>query len=329
MDYVFDYPVQRNLAPEFLSEKQAGRIYARIGFGFFALTVLFNGLTLGAQWIVYLFFPHLYIDWFVALISFAMLYLVSVPIFALIIYRLPKFPPQKSRLSFGDFLKIFTVCYALTYVGALVSSFFTMFFRVLSGRELTDPTQSITENSVWVNIIFVVILAPVFEELVFRKLLCDRLLFFGERDAVVISALAFGLMHGNFQQVVYATLVGLVLGIVYVRTGKVKITIAYHMILNFLGGIAVPFLADPLAGDFDLNIINELLILLSAIFYFLVMFAVVICGTVFFFIRIRHFRFRRNGLVIDKKYKALFANPRTILALAAFGAQFVLQIIFS
>ena len=43
-----------------------------------------------------------------------------------------------------------------------------------------------------------VIIAPVMEELVFRKYLVDRLVPYGQKTAVVLSGLFFGLFHGNF-----------------------------------------------------------------------------------------------------------------------------------
>ena len=47
----------------------------------------------------------------------------------------------------------------------------------------------------------------------FRKLLIDRIVPFGQRVAVVVSGLAFGLFHGNFYQFFYAFSLGAVLHI--------------------------------------------------------------------------------------------------------------------
>jgi hypothetical protein len=60
---------------------------------------------------------------------------------------------------------------------------------------------------------------------------------YGEGLAIVASALMFGLYHGNITQFVYATLVGLVFGYVYVKSGNIKYSMVLHMIINFIGSV--------------------------------------------------------------------------------------------
>ena len=59
--------------------------------------------------------------------------------------------------------------------------------------------------------------------------------------AVAVSSVAFGLFHGNLYQLFYATGLGFVLGYIYAKTGKLRYTVAIHMIINFLGSVvAIP-----------------------------------------------------------------------------------------
>ena len=69
------------------------------------------------------------------------------------------------------------------------------------------------------------VLAPVFEELVFRKVLVDHVLPFGEWPAILFSGITFGLFHGNLTQFFYAALLGMVLAYVYIRTGNILYSI--------------------------------------------------------------------------------------------------------
>ena len=73
------------------------------------------------------------------------------------------------------------------------------------------------------------------EELLFRKLLTERIVKYGELPAVLASGLFFGLFHGNLNQFSYAFLIGLFLGFIYVKTGKLRYTIGLHMAINFIG----------------------------------------------------------------------------------------------
>ena len=54
--------------------------------------------------------------------------------------------------------------------------------------------------------------------------------------AVVLSAVAFGAVHMIPHQVFYATLLGLVLGLLAIRTGSIWPGLAFHAVFN---GIAV------------------------------------------------------------------------------------------
>ena len=88
------------------------------------------------------------------------------------------------------------------------------------------------------NLALVSALAPLAEEFLFRKLLLERLLPFGEKGAVMVSALAFGLFHGNLYQFFYAFGVGVILGLAYVRSGRFWFPVLLHMGFNFMGSVA-------------------------------------------------------------------------------------------
>ncbi len=83
-------------------------------------------------------------------------------------------------------------------------------------------------------LIFVVILAPIFEELIFRNLLLVPLRTCGDGFAIVFTALLFSVVHGNFQQSPYAFMVGLLYGFLAVRSGSVIPTMILHLINNLL-----------------------------------------------------------------------------------------------
>ena len=97
--------------------------------------------------------------------------------------------------------------------------------------------------------VFAVILAPLVEELVFRKLLCDRMRRYGDKIAVLVSGIAFGLYHGNLYQFFYAAAIGIFFAFLYCRTGRVSYTILLHMLVNFVGSV-IPLTVMELCGDF-------------------------------------------------------------------------------
>ena len=102
----------------------------------------------------------------------------------------------------------------------------------------------------------VVVAAPVIEELVFRKWLLDRVGRFGERTAVLLSAVVFGLAHGNFSQFFYAFGLGALFAYVYIKTGHIGYTIGFHMFFNLIGGVFTVELNKGLMEVRDLSLIH-------------------------------------------------------------------------
>ena len=95
------------------------------------------------------------------------------------------------------------------------------------------------------------ILAPIVEELVFRGAILRSLLaLFGDKThwvAIFVSALLFGVIHGNMPQFVHAMLMGLLLGWMYYRTASIIPGIVFHWVNNTVAYIMfkiMPQMAD-------------------------------------------------------------------------------------
>ena len=71
----------------------------------------------------------------------------------------------------------------------------------------------------------------------FRGAMLRTLSKYGSGFAIVVSALAFGLMHGNMAQTPMAFLIGLVLGYVAAKSGNIRQTILIHMANNLLASL--------------------------------------------------------------------------------------------
>ena len=90
------------------------------------------------------------------------------------------------------------------------------------------------------------VIGPVAEELVFREAILGHLLRRGTSPwlAMVASALLFGLIHLNPAQVPFAAAMGLVLAIVYYRTGNIVLTSIIHIFNNSLAVLEMNLLGD-------------------------------------------------------------------------------------
>lgn len=90
--------------------------------------------------------------------------------------------------------------------------------------------------------LYISLLGPVAEELLFRGLLLRLLRPYGKQAAILVSALLFGLFHGNIIQIPFAFLVGLVLGYV-----TVEYSIVWAMVLHIINNFVLSDLMGRLA----------------------------------------------------------------------------------
>jgi membrane protease YdiL (CAAX protease family) len=103
----------------------------------------------------------------------------------------------------------------------------------------------VLDAPIWVVTLCTVILSPIFEEILCRGFILRRLLPYGEIPAIVISSIIFACIHGNLFQFVYAFGIGVVLSILYIRTGRFHYCMILHILINALGSLfSVVFLSQ-------------------------------------------------------------------------------------
>lgn len=249
---------------------------------------------------------------------------------------------EKSTLSFKEFFSMLCIAEFLMIVGNLIGTSLNMTVEMFTGGVVDNAVAEMIESTpIWLLLIFVVILAPIFEELIFRKLLMDRLLVLGDKAAILMSAIAFGAFHGNLYQFFYATFVGLVFGYVYAKTRRVIYPIILHALVNFLGSVvAIPVIkaeeklfemlelveANPNADLTPYGIPMLITTAYSVVQYTLIGFGV------FYFIRMlkrRKTLFARGEITLDKPtyMNVIFKNPGVIVFYALCATIMIINLI--
>lgn len=172
------------------------------------------------------------------LLSVLPMYLIGMPLLILLVRRVPAEQVEKHEMKPGQFAVAAIICFGLVYASNIVGNVFTIIIGILKGGAVQNIIADVaTSVNIFFVLIYMVLIAPFMEEYVFRKLIVDRAVRYGQGVAVLLSGLMFGLFHGNLNQFVYAFVLGLFLAFLYVKTGKLKITIALHMMINFMGGV--------------------------------------------------------------------------------------------
>lgn len=149
-------------------------------------------------------------------------------------FALPYCRPHNKR-SFGLLIVMgiagsFLANYVVVILAAILSA---------GGLEMVSPDYSSPET-VLGNILYIIYISVVpamTEEFAFRGVIMQPLRKYGDKFAIVMSALVFGLMHGNAVQAVFAFIVGIVIGYAVVVTGSMWTGIIIHFFNNFMSAL--------------------------------------------------------------------------------------------
>ncbi len=318
---------------------EARNVFSRYNLALFLFTAIAYAIIIVAEVFIILFwgreraisfFDNVYVEW---IFGVGPMYLIAFPIFVLLIKGIKTAKREKKKMSAGEFLSLLLISEGLMFVGNLIGQTLNSFIGAFLGREVTNSTSELIDSSpVWLIFLVTVILAPIIEELMFRKFMIDRFSRYGDLLAVIVSAIAFGLFHGNFYQFFYATLLGFILGYIYTRTRNVKYSILMHMIINFFGSVAVMPLLDIISslgemmsiletgGQIDFSAFIQNTFIIAS--YYIIQFALYIGGIVTLTIYIRHklFRFENKydyKLQKERTAGVVIFNVGTILFVAA------------
>lgn len=236
----YPQPPIANRNPFFEWLKQARRDFSRIGASLCLMVVVWYALATVLEGALYAAVggkgetPN----WVTYVGSGVPLYLIAMPIAVMIMGKSTVIETRKFDMKPGLFFKLLLMCLPMMWAGSVFGSMLSM---ALSNGEATDRVADLAmQTNIW-NVVFLVIVGPIFEEWLFRKQLIDHTRKYGEKTAILLSGLAFGLFHMNLFQFFYAFLLGLMFGYVYTRTSKLRYSTAMHMIINFNGGVLAPW----------------------------------------------------------------------------------------
>ena len=170
---------------------------------------------------------------FIQIADYGIRFAIIYPVMYLLIRDIPKFDIEKKKLGVGGFIASAIIAYTIMYISNAIGIALNSTIGKITGiGGVTPIVDALAQMPVWMQVIVVVILAPITEELLFRKFLLDRVANFGEGTAMLLSGLMFGLYHANLSQFVYAFAIGCFFAFIYLRTGNIIYTIVLHMLIN-------------------------------------------------------------------------------------------------
>lgn len=321
----------------------AKKQFSKLGLMFFLGTISIFAVQLVVTFAVSLIKPEWMLDPNGSLIISVMsMYLIGMPILILLVKQVPAEAPKQHSMKAGHFILSVLMCFAVMYVSNIVGNIFTTVIGLLKGGAVDNVILDIaTSTSLIVNFIYMVICAPILEEYIFRKLIVDRTVRYGQGVAVLVSGLMFGLFHGNLNQFVYAFTLGMFLAFLYVKTGKLRYTIGIHMIINFMGSIVSililrgvnlqEYMEAAQSGDMNLvmaAVMNSLPGWIAYLIYMVAVICIMIAGVVLFIVFRKKFKLEKGAVAIPKGYrfKTIILNIGMIFYILFWILMIVLQL---
>lgn len=108
------------------------------------------------------------------------------------------------------------------------------------------------------------IVPAVLEEFALRGIVLGTLRKFGDTFALITSSLCFGIMHGNFEQIPFAFMAGLILGFVTIKTDSLRTAMFIHFLNNFIS-VVFSYMKNGVLADYQ----NLIYVILLAVFLIL------------------------------------------------------------
>ena len=123
----------------------------------------------------------------------------------------------------------------------------------------------------FIGVVFTVgIVAPVFEEILFRGLIYNELRkSMPAWVSVLLQAVAFAIFHGNWVQGVYTVVIGIVFALVYIWLKSIWAAIAIHVFYNMTSVLMSRVPDQSIFDSYSIVFISLSLILGAIAFYFL------------------------------------------------------------
>ena len=177
------------------------------------------------------------------------------------------FPFEKIRGSFLAQLCVIGLSFSLmsNYVVSLVNNVFGMF-----GIENTGGNIDVGDQPNILLYFLIVAVMPAFvEEFAFRGVIMGVIRPFSDGLAILISAGAFALMHGNFVQMPFTFCCGLVFGFLVVKTNSLLPSIIIHFLNNGLSVLSDVLISYKILDESMVNLCYGLVFVITGVLSFI------------------------------------------------------------
>lgn len=222
-----------------LSRREMRCCFSRFCITMILYLVVMKAVVQGMAYVAVEFLPQ-YVNsprWYPVmqiLINDMGVYIPGLTLVPLLLHRLPRAPKmQVNRLSLWELFQGIVFTMGAAYIASGITSGIVEWLENFAGAESENILDGFTSAMPgWLSFAAIVVVGPILEEVIFRKIMFEPMRALGDIPAVLMTALSFALFHMNLYQMLYAFTAGLIFGSVVLLTGSIRDAILLHMAIN-------------------------------------------------------------------------------------------------
>ena len=143
-----------------------------------------------------------------------------------------KYSIESNKLDFKNIIYIIAISFSLCIICNILISFIPREADNIVSKSITDLNS---KYNIYISLVIVSIIVPLIEEIFFRGFVFDTVKIISNNIfAILISSLFFGIVHSDFQQMLYAFVVGLMLAYIRCKFNSIVYPIIMHALMNLI-----------------------------------------------------------------------------------------------
>lgn len=161
--------------------------------------------------------------------------------------------PKSNSRAVSNFTAVYGFAHLFNIITVIVMFLLTGSADLIQRANNVAKQSSVGPLSVLSMVILLVVIAPIFEEFIFRGVILNALRPYGNGLAIFVSGIMFGIYHGNFQQCFYAAAGGIALGYIADVTKSTVPTTIIHAMMNGVSAIMLVLVSTDSVQRYIIN----------------------------------------------------------------------------
>ena len=162
---------------------------------------------------------------------------------------------KQNPMTVGKFFQLLCIFLSAQFVFQIVVTAMEWLLNLVGLTAFAAIELASSTGTTFSMFLYACILGPISEELLFRGVVLRTMRPWGKQTAILVSAVVFGLFHGNVAQIPFAFAVGMVLGYV-----TVEYSITWAIVLHIFNNLVFADLTSRLPEEIGLAVSGGLTI---------------------------------------------------------------------